>query len=674
MFRRLRNPAANVFGPKKPLFGPYTYRAKQNSNGDTLIGVYVGSKRIAHMDAYWAYSMRSIEDREEEVKQRGRGRSCATDLRALGAEGKYPNVLAVSHAFVTDDEHKGKGVGRAMYEAMMVEGFAVRQSRIGGQPGPMFFIPDECSGAGNTSAEARRVWASLVRDYPSQGTSIRVDAPPVIGSRKRVNPRRRRNPVNPLFPDGTLIAYHGGPSLVGGKFDLAYVGRGEGSSFPGIFFSNVKGNAEEYAKWAPLGENYVYTVRLDARGFYSDERAQPLHLRDRLLQLVKDIGADNLPRRGSENRYGLGNIGKVIQKLGPVEGPKALIRIGVTGQVRYWGPDLFEVAVLDPSVVTVLSVEKVSVPRSLQGRKQDLHREPYDPLFDKGPAPLAPLQAALVSAVRDIEGQGFRVPAAAKASPEGFIAWASTVEVPAGKREEDFPAYLRLLDEADAAFGEDNYGPLMDKARTFALRKSIYNKRDIERALEMRRDFLESEIRRGTPRELPVFRNPRRRNPSSKPVEKRLRAFFADFDAQTVPCPFDKQARMFPDVPVSIILEDGEVYATIAFLQAHPSIRASGAGTEAMRRILDLADKHGVRLFLDPVPLDKGWSWERLVRWYASFGFVFEEPDEEEREASGLYSMLREPGAKGARRPNPRRRNPDPTVEVFRDRRGRFPA
>jgi hypothetical protein len=136
--------------------------------------------------------MRSIEDREEEVKQRGRGRSCATDLRALGAEGRYPNVLAVSHAFITDDEHKGKGVGRAMYEAMMVEGFAVRQSRIGGQPGPMFFIPDECSGAGNTSAEARRVWDSLVRDYPSQGTSIRVDAPPVIGSRKRTNPRRRK--------------------------------------------------------------------------------------------------------------------------------------------------------------------------------------------------------------------------------------------------------------------------------------------------------------------------------------------------------------------------------------------------------------------------------------------------------------------------------------------------
>jgi hypothetical protein len=65
----------------------------------------------------------------------------------------------------------------------------------------MFFIPDECKGAGNTSAEAQRVWASLVRDYPSQGTSIRVDAPPVIGSRKRTNPRRN--------PDSARLYYHG---------------------------------------------------------------------------------------------------------------------------------------------------------------------------------------------------------------------------------------------------------------------------------------------------------------------------------------------------------------------------------------------------------------------------------------------------------------------------------
>lgn len=199
---------SNVFGPKKPLFGPYTYRVKRNVNGDTLIAVYHGSKRIAHIDAFWAYSMRSIEEHEAEEAQRvgGRGRRlvCATDLRALGAEGRYPNVLRVGHAFMDDEAYKGKGIGRAMYEAMMAEGFAVRETRISGSPGPMFLIPDECGGAGNTSADAKRVWASLARDYPSQGTSIRVDAPPVIGSRAKPNPRRRNPDIDPrlLAADG----------------------------------------------------------------------------------------------------------------------------------------------------------------------------------------------------------------------------------------------------------------------------------------------------------------------------------------------------------------------------------------------------------------------------------------------------------------------------------------
>ena len=77
----------DVFGPKKPLFGPYTYRAKQNSNGDTLIAVYHGSKRVAHIDAYWAYSMRAIEEHEAAEAQRASGSGgtrrrlvCATDL------------------------------------------------------------------------------------------------------------------------------------------------------------------------------------------------------------------------------------------------------------------------------------------------------------------------------------------------------------------------------------------------------------------------------------------------------------------------------------------------------------------------------------------------------------------------------------------------------------------
>jgi GNAT superfamily N-acetyltransferase len=129
--------------------------------------------------------------------------------------------------------------------------------------------------------------------------------------------------------------------------------------------------------------------------------------------------------------------------------------------------------------------------------------------------------------------------------------------------------------------------------------------------------------------------------------------FLNDFDAATVPCSFSTKRgymQTFPDVPVSIGLtyEDGDTYVALEMFEAHPGVRATGAGTEAMRRLLNLTDKHGLSVYLDPHPLDEGWSWDRLVRWYASFGFDFEE-DAEYRAQSGNYWMQRLPHAGGPR-------------------------
>lgn len=155
-----------------------------------------------------------------------------------------------------------------------------------------------------------------------------------------------------------------------------------------------------------------------------------------------------------------------------------------------------------------------------------------------------------------------------------------------------------------------------------------------------------------------AVRNPRRRNPEDLPIAERLSAFFAAFEAATVRCPVDpdEDARMFPDVPVTIILtrEPGDDYVSLVELHAHPGIRGTGVGTEAMRRLLDLADKHDVIVSLIPAPLDKGWSSARLQKWYASFGFEFLIEDPKERKEEGDYTMLRMPEAKGSRRPNPR--------------------
>lgn len=180
--------ARNAFGPRQPLgIHGLTYRVKQDSNGNTLLAIYSGSTRIAHIDAYWEYSMRSIESKEQEVIRReNRGVACASDLRKLGAEGKYPNVIAIHHAYITDDAWKGKGVGLAMYEALLAAAFDVRESRIGGQPGPMFAVPMSCLSVGTTSSQAMRVWASLARRYPSSGTAIRVDTRPAVGTANRI--------------------------------------------------------------------------------------------------------------------------------------------------------------------------------------------------------------------------------------------------------------------------------------------------------------------------------------------------------------------------------------------------------------------------------------------------------------------------------------------------------
>jgi GNAT superfamily N-acetyltransferase len=207
--RRVTNPRKpDDFEPPKPLIPGYQYRVKRDRLDDMRVAVFYGSKQVANIDAYWQ-SMQGVEERDEKNRhERPQEPPCAPDLRSLGAKGTHPNVFAVANAFIYDSVHKGKGIGRAMYQAMMIEGFAVRENRIEGKPGPMFFVPDVCSGTGNTSPYARRVWASLAREYPSAGMSIRVDASPVIGSRPAAAPV-----TNPRKPKPPTLAEAGLPSV-----------------------------------------------------------------------------------------------------------------------------------------------------------------------------------------------------------------------------------------------------------------------------------------------------------------------------------------------------------------------------------------------------------------------------------------------------------------------------
>ncbi len=166
-------------GPFKPLIAGFRYRAKQSRDG-LAVFVYKGAKRVGFLDAYWRYSISSVYDESQRAAKDSKWHlACYDDLRALGAEGRHPKILSV-YGTQLDEDVRGKGVGKALYEALMAEAFD--------EHGPFFFLPMACwSSRSSTSASAMRVWASLARTYPSSGVVVRVDSRPVVGSANRAS-------------------------------------------------------------------------------------------------------------------------------------------------------------------------------------------------------------------------------------------------------------------------------------------------------------------------------------------------------------------------------------------------------------------------------------------------------------------------------------------------------
>ena len=160
------------FGPQTPL-GEWDgtkvkYKVKSNSDG-ILVAVYYGRKKIGWMNAY------------KELYPERDGKPCADDVQRLVAQNpqlEHPwttydgeertkiKGLHVYKAFITDEQYHGKGIGKAMYEALMREWFK--------KTGPFVFIPMYCTIGSGTSPEAKRVWDSLARRFPSSGHAIAV--------------------------------------------------------------------------------------------------------------------------------------------------------------------------------------------------------------------------------------------------------------------------------------------------------------------------------------------------------------------------------------------------------------------------------------------------------------------------------------------------------------------
>jgi len=78
-----------------------------------------------------------------------------------------PRFYDIANAWIYDEENRGKGHGKEIYKAFIDK--AVEYSR---SYGGVFIGAHHCTIGSGTSPEARRVWASLAREYNSSGDVI----------------------------------------------------------------------------------------------------------------------------------------------------------------------------------------------------------------------------------------------------------------------------------------------------------------------------------------------------------------------------------------------------------------------------------------------------------------------------------------------------------------------
>ena len=105
-------------------------------------------------------------------------------------------------------------------------------------------------------------------------------------------------------------------------------------------------------------------------------------------------------------------------------------------------------------------------------------------------------------------------------------------------------------------------------------------------------------------------------------VSPNVEAFMDEFESMTKPNPLTKSGRMYGDVRLGVYPSRGGV--RLGDIQAAAG-RGTGAGTEALKFLTGLADKHGVRITGDAMAYgqahQQAQNTDRLFRWYLKHGF-----------------------------------------------------
>jgi hypothetical protein len=134
---------------------------RSNMNEDLEpVGKILGTLKSVNDFVLYDYEDYNYDDCREDM------RTLAETYSDLIVKDSFFSVVEVEATMLKKDFHN-QGVGLSMYL-----NFAKRMWSVNGNK-PFIFIPNYCN-MGSTSTEARRVWASLARTFPSSGDCLAI--------------------------------------------------------------------------------------------------------------------------------------------------------------------------------------------------------------------------------------------------------------------------------------------------------------------------------------------------------------------------------------------------------------------------------------------------------------------------------------------------------------------
>lgn len=120
-----------------------------------------------------------------------------------------------------------------------------------------------------------------------------------------------------------------------------------------------------------------------------------------------------------------------------------------------------------------------------------------------------------------------------------------------------------------------------------------------------------------------------------KPANDPRRAMLKEFGSVTEPNPINPRERVVVVNGQWVGVVELGLWSNVMTLSLIRSFEGKqGAGTAMLKLVTELADRHGVTLMLDAVPVGKGGpSAAKLKAWYRKHGFV----------GTSAGSMVRQP-------------------------------